>query len=88
MLYFPIRRRGGILLYTAPSPVVINPYFVFAVSLRSPLLFLLFLISRGSVLLIWRDFFLVFIFPGVWFWKGILVFGYFPVGKFLINLIW
>ena len=51
------------LLYTAPSPVVINPYFIFIVLLKSPLLFPLLLIWRDSVLLIWRDFFLVFIFP-------------------------
>ena len=24
MLYFPIRRKGGILLYTAPSLIIIN----------------------------------------------------------------
>ena len=63
MLCFPIRRRGGILLYITPFPVVVNPYFVFVVLLRFFLLFLLLLISRGFVSLIWRDFFLVFISP-------------------------
>ena len=41
------------LLYIAPSFIIINPYFIFVVSLRSPLLFPLFPISRGYVLLIW-----------------------------------
>ena len=63
ILYFPIRRREGILLYITLFPVIINLYFIFTVSLKSPLLFPLFPISRGFVLLIWRDFFLVFIFP-------------------------
>ena len=65
MLCLPIWRRGGILLYITFSPVIINPYFVFIISLRSPLLFPLFPISRGFTLLIWRDFFLVSIFPGL-----------------------
>ena len=51
------------LLYTTPFPIVINPYFIFIVSLRSPLSFPLFPISRGFVSLIWRDFFLVSISP-------------------------
>ena len=51
------------LLYTTFSPIIVNPYFVFAVSLRSPLLLPLLPISRGSISLIWRDFLLASIFP-------------------------
>ena len=51
------------LLYTAPFFIVVNPYFIFIVSLRSPLLLFLFPISRGFILLIWRDFFLASVFP-------------------------
>ena len=40
------------LLYITPFPVIINFYFTFIVLLRSPLLFLSFLIFRGFVLLI------------------------------------
>ena len=50
------------LLYTAPFPVIVNPYLVFVVSLRSFLSLLLFPISQGFISLIWRDFFLVSIF--------------------------
>ena len=63
ILNFFIRRRESILLYIIFSPILINFYFTFIILLRSPLLFPSFLISRGSVLLIWRDFFLAFIFP-------------------------
>ena len=65
MLYFPIRRKGGISLYITLSPIIINPYFIFIVSLKSFLSLPLFLISRGSISLVWRDFPLVFIFPGL-----------------------
>ena len=51
------------LLYITPSPIIVNPYFIFAVLLRFPLLPFLFPISRGSILLIWRNFLLVSIFP-------------------------
>ena len=40
-----------------------NPYLIFIILLKPPLSFPLFLISRDFILLFWRDFFLVFIFP-------------------------
>ena len=52
-----------ILLYITLFFIIINPYFIFTVLLKSPLSFLLLPISRGFISLIWRDFLLVFIFP-------------------------
>ena len=65
MIIFLIRRREGILLYITPFPIIINPYLIFIVSLKSPLSFPSLLISRDSISLFWRDFFLVFTFPGL-----------------------
>ena len=63
ILYFFIRRGGGILLCITPFLIIINPYFTFIISLKFLLLFLLFLIFLGFILLFLRDFLLVFIFP-------------------------